>query len=119
MADELNAEQLADLEQRLCQRLETVTSSLAQAEDSAGTVELDQQRQGRLSRMDALQQQAMAQASVRQLGKESAELKKALRRLETDDYGWCEACGEPIGVARLRARPASEYCIRCQDEQDG
>ncbi len=118
MVDELRTGELAELERQVRTQLAAVEASLAQAESSAGTVELDQQRQGRLSRMDALQQQAMAQASVRQLGRERVALKRALARFETGDYGWCEDCGEPIGVARLRVRPESEYCIQCQDGQD-
>lgn len=42
-----------------------------------------------------------------------AEIQAALARVESDDYGTCEACGEPIGAARLEARPAARTCIAC------
>jgi DnaK suppressor protein len=42
------------------------------------------------------------------------KIKAALRRMEEGDYGECEMCGEDIGIARLRARPVTTYCIRCK-----
>lgn len=42
-----------------------------------------------------------------------AEIRAALARLESGGYGTCETCGEPIGAARLEARPAARTCIAC------
>jgi len=42
------------------------------------------------------------------------KIKAALRRMEEGDYGECEMCGEDIGIARLRARPVTTFCIRCK-----
>lgn len=41
------------------------------------------------------------------------ELDAAEARLAAGTYGVCEECGEPVGAARLEARPASRLCIRC------
>lgn len=46
------------------------------------------------------------------------EVRSALRRLGTSDYGICESCGEPIGSSRLRALPWARRCIRCQSATD-
>lgn len=85
----------------------------AASSDGRRTVELDQQSVGRLSRMDALQGQAMAKA----VGlKRQARLKRidaALRRIAEDDYGYCRDCGEDIPAARLAIDPAIERCIGC------
>jgi DnaK suppressor protein len=44
-----------------------------------------------------------------------ADVDRALERLERGEYGYCEACGEPIGANRLRARPAARLCLRDQE----
>jgi RNA polymerase-binding protein DksA len=42
-----------------------------------------------------------------------AEIDTALGRLADGSYGTCEICGQPIGAARLDARPVTTTCIRC------
>lgn len=42
------------------------------------------------------------------------KIDKALSRLNSDDYGYCEACGVEIGLRRLEARPTAELCIDCK-----
>jgi DnaK suppressor protein len=44
-----------------------------------------------------------------------ADIDRALERLKRGEYGFCEACGEPIGSTRLRARPAARLCLRDQE----
>ncbi|WP_108652771.1 TraR/DksA family transcriptional regulator [Dongshaea marina] len=46
------------------------------------------------------------------------ELKLALRRVESDDFGYCDSCGEEISFKRLRARPDSVLCIDCQSAHE-
>jgi len=81
--------------------------------EARATVELDQQSVGRLSRMDALQGQAMAQASERQRRAQIQRIDAALHRLETGDYGACVDCGEEIAPKRLEVDPAAAFCISC------
>ncbi|MGC3939324.1 TraR/DksA family transcriptional regulator [Roseobacter sp. EG26] len=88
------------------------------AEDAAGldgqkTVELDQQAIGRLSRMDALQNQAMAQAQARRRQAERQKIAAALARITEGEYGYCTDCGEEIAPARLAADPAIARCLDC------
>jgi len=42
------------------------------------------------------------------------KLAKALQRLERGEYGSCEECGDPIGLARLRVTPEAATCVQCQ-----
>lgn len=42
------------------------------------------------------------------------EVESALRRIEKGSYGICEANGEKISIARLKAIPYARYCINCQ-----
>jgi len=88
------------------------------AEDGRGaagqaTVELDQQAVGRLSRMDALQNQAMAKATGARRRAERARLEAALARIEEGEFGYCEECGEEIAPGRLRLDPAALRCVDC------
>jgi DnaK suppressor protein len=78
-----------------------------------GPVELDQQSVGRLSRMDAMQQQEMAQAEARRRTSDLARIEMALNRFAEGEYGWCGECGEPIAYGRLEIDPAAHLCISC------
>ena len=81
--------------------------------ESRETVTLDQQSVGRLSRMDAMQQQAMAQATDRQRAAELVRIELALRRIDSGDYGYCDDCGQEIGEKRLEIDPSATLCVRC------
>ncbi len=83
--------------------------------DSAGTVELDQSRVGRLSRMDALQAQQMALETSRRRQLRLVRVEGALRRVESGDYGDCFMCGEAIDLRRLEADPTQTRCIKCAE----
>ena len=76
-------------------------------------VELDQSRVGRLSRMDALRDQAMAVESERRRGVEIVRIDAALARIEGGEYGFCLVCEDDIGVKRLEFDPATPLCITC------
>ncbi len=83
--------------------------------EATGTVALDQSKVGRLSRMDALQAQQMAQEMARRRQLQLQKIDSALRRMDTGDYGYCLICGDEIVVARLNFDPASTRCIECMD----
>lgn len=93
-------------------RIELVHREQA-SQDSRATVELDQTRVGRLSRMDALQGQAMAQETERRRKIELQRIDAALERLDTNEYGYCLTCGDEISVKRLELDPAVTVCIDC------
>jgi DnaK suppressor protein len=87
-------------------------------DDPAGVVELDQTRVGRLSRMDALQAQAMARASRQRRAGRLREIDAALRRIEDGSYGDCRRCEEPIDPRRLDADPVARLCIDCASRNE-
>src|SRR5210317_1196948 len=92
-------------------RLEVLRNDLLQIEESskeaASTVELDQTRVGRLSRMDALQGQAMSKATRQRRETELQRIATALSRIEKGDYGYCLECDKKIAAARLEIDPAA------------
>ncbi len=81
--------------------------------DAQAVVPLDQQSVGRLSRMDALQNQAMAKAQQQRRDIQTRRLAAAPRRIETGEFGWCEGCGDAIPLRRLELDPAAVQCVSC------
>ncbi len=107
------------LKSRFLLRLQEELAALRQASDASAEhrkpVELDQQSVGRLSRMDAMQQQAMAAAvDARRSGRIRA-LEAAIVRTMTDEFGWCTTCGEFIGEKRLELDPTIMRCRECAE----
>lgn len=100
-------------------RLQSVQNDLeAISELSLGSrapVKLDQQSVGRLSRMDAMQQQAMAQAQERNRQRDLVRIEMAHRRILEDEYGYCANCGDEIPDKRLEIDPMAERCVRCAE----
>lgn len=104
---------LAYFENRLKKRLETITTGLEAGKKSSAPVELDQARVGRVSRMDAMQQQAMAQAAQRLSGMEKTRIEKALKLMRSGEYGYCLNCDEEIPEKRLEFDPSLLLCVAC------
>ena len=84
--------------------------------DSGKTVELDQARVGRLSRMDALQAQQMALAADKRRQHQLLKIKAALGRIDSGEYGHCFGCDEEIDIRRLAFDPTNTRCIECAEE---
>jgi len=89
-----------------------------ESRESQAPVELDQTRQGRLSRMDAMQGQAMAQATDARRRRQIDALKATLGRIDNGEFGECLECGETIAEARLNANPAITLCIDCASARE-
>lgn len=100
-------------------RLQSVQNDLeAISELSSGSrapVKLDQQSVGRLSRMDAMQQQAVAQAQERNRQRDLVRIEMSHRRILEDEYGYCANCGDEIPDKRLEIDPMAERCVRCAE----
>ncbi|GJL92200.1 TraR/DksA family transcriptional regulator [Hyphococcus sp.] len=94
-------------------RREELEAMSAAAKDSRKPVELDQQAVGRLSRQDALQQQAMANAQDVRRMSELRKIKLALARLDKGEYGFCCECSEPIAPRRLEIDLTAMFCASC------
>jgi len=108
----MNDDEIRTLLKEAKTALETTSSS---AEESRKAVELDQTKVGRLSRMDAIQQQAMDNAIEARRRNNLQRINAALHRLEEGEYGFCMKCGDEIAVERLKFDPATPLCASCAE----
>jgi len=114
MSETLSPDQIEKLHQSLLELQVSLKSQNEESKDWRQTVALDQQSVGRLSRMDAMQQQQMANAEARRREQELLRVNAALMRMDyADEYGYCLSCGEDIPFKRLEIDPAAHLCVGC------
>jgi DnaK suppressor protein len=94
-------------------RLAATRAGLASSRDALAPIALDQASVGRLSRMDALQQQATRAGLREGLQREERRIEAALARIDAGQFGVCCACDDHIPGDRLAADPATPFCIAC------
>ena len=109
----MNEERLSKYRDQINARLREIETEGLLTKADRSTVMLDQQSVGRLSRMDALQQQAMANATHGRRLQEKNRLTAALKRMTEDDFGYCADCGDEIIENRLDFDPSISRCISC------
>jgi len=103
----------AAIRARLLQQRAELAAGSKDAAGSRAPVQLDQSSVGRLSRMDAIQQQAMALAMEARRAEAVRRIDQALVRLDAGSYGDCAVCGEAIAPKRLALDPAVATCLEC------
>jgi DnaK suppressor protein len=111
----MNPHKLSAYEERLRQEKRDLLASSRASADDRRPVMLDQQSVGRLSRMDAMQGQAMRQAEEVRRRERLARIEGALARLAAGEYGQCLRCGADIPAPRLEYDPAATVCVSCAD----
>lgn len=109
---------IESLKRRLLEQRDALLDVSESSKEAAETVELDQTRVGRVSRMDALQAQAMAKESNRRRQVALQRIDGALQRIDDGDYGYCTACDEPISANRLEVEPGALLCIGCASKAE-
>lgn len=109
----MEREKIAAFRARLEAMLEEIGRDDALGAAGQKTVELDQCAVGRLSRMDALQGQAMAQATQARRHASRTRIAAAFARMDDGEFGYCTECGEEIAPKRLELDPTIPTCIHC------
>ena len=112
---DLSDDDIRNFKDRLIAMQHEINALLETGDDETGPVQLDQTSVGRLSRMDALQRQAMAQETERRRHNDLRRIAAALKRIEDGEYGYCISSGEPIPRARLELDPAAATIVRRAD----
>ena len=85
---------------------------LRKSADSAAAVEPDKGL-GRLSRMEAMQDQQMVLELRRRKKRQLLDVLNALKRIEKGNFGVCIFCGKEISLERLEAFPEVQTCVVC------
>ncbi len=91
-----------------------LTSLVELTAESAKPVDLEEPI-GRLSRMDAMQNQQMAQANERSHSERLDRVQNALEAMDRGEYGTCGFCREAIPFERLKPLPETQICVSCQE----
>ena len=110
----MNDSDVRQFKELLLKQKSELLSVAESANEAARPVELDQASVGRLSRMDAIQGQQMAQEAVRRREARLVRIDGALRRIERGDFGRCHVCGEEIDMRRLQIDPTATRCVACK-----
>lgn len=104
---------LARFREHLLTRREDLLAQDRMSAAGRAPVTLEQDSVGRLSRIDAMQVQAMAMAQARRRHSQRSAIDAALRRIDEGEFGYCVKCGEDIAPGRLEHNPAVTTCIEC------
>ena len=115
--DELDEPQIEELHGDLLTLRDELCELLSMSKDASRPVDLDQPI-GRISRVDAMQQQSMLAANRQAAQRRRQLVTAAIERFREDEYGECLGCGEPIGYPRLKAQPEAPLCIACQSQRE-
>lgn len=115
---ELTEQQLKHYRQSLQALQAELQALLEKLSADAEAIRLDQSKLGRLSRVDAIQQNEMAKANRTSYLQRLARVAKALAALDDGEYGYCEVCGQLIDPRRLEIRPESLRCVSCQSASE-
>lgn len=110
--DQLDAQRRALLKLR-----EELSEHVARAADGAKPVDLGEPI-GRISRVDAMQQQQMLAVNRQAAERRRRQVEAALSRIDAGEYGECLVCGEDIEPRRLEAHPEAPLCIHCQSQRE-
>jgi DnaK suppressor protein len=110
---EMNEPDLKKYRQCLLELREDLSNQDGRGKSGQRTVTLDQQSVGRLSRMDAMQQQAMAKANQTRRDQMKTRITAALSRLDEGEFGYCLNCGDDIASKRLDFDPTVPTCLSC------
>ncbi|HEV2146023.1 MAG TPA: TraR/DksA C4-type zinc finger protein [Longimicrobiaceae bacterium] len=109
----LSPDQIGEIRDELLRTLTRLERSMKISGEAARPVELEQDTVGRLSRIDAIQNQGLAQNLQARERAQLACILDALRRIEEGSYGACSACGGAIRFERLLVFPETRTCAAC------
>lgn len=112
----MNEKKIQEFKTLLQQEQQELLAAEKTGDEAARPVQLDQTSVGRLSRMDAMQSQAMAMAVKQRRQLQLSRIAAALERIDDGEFGYCAACDLEIPLRRLEIDPAAPFCITCAAE---
>lgn len=116
--DQLDEKAMQGLKNLLIEMRTQLDEQVRLSNPAVDVVKLDQTSVGRVSRIDAIQQQGIAVAAQNKAKRQILYVNKALKAMEIGDYGFCVSCGQGISMPRLMVRPEANLCLSCQEISD-
>lgn len=111
----MNEKQKKQFKKAVAREMDEIRNEIPRLEEQCKPVSPDASL-GRLTRMDNIVNQSVAQQQLSNLKTRLLKLEAALKNVDEDpDFGLCLECGEPIPIARLMALPESEFCVECAE----
>ncbi|MDX1686004.1 MAG: TraR/DksA C4-type zinc finger protein [Saprospiraceae bacterium] len=111
----MNAEEKASFKERLIDLIKKQEEEIAMLESMTAPISPENSI-GRVSRMDAIQNKGISEASLRNKREKLSKLKISLSKVDKPDFGTCSRCERPIQIARLMYMPESSRCLHCADK---
>ena len=115
----MTPQQRRELKSHIESELTQLKEELAATEESSKPAVTPDSAIGRISRVEAMQNRHIGEASARARKARIGRLEHALATIDDEDYGLCVACEEPIPLARLRLIPEATHCVACAANLEG
>lgn len=104
------------LKQSIREKIEETKNRITSYRELAAPVSPDNAI-GRITRMEAINSKSINDAALSRARAELSQLERALKRVDSPEYGLCRECEEPIPLARLKIMPGADFCVRCAEEK--
>ena len=101
-----------DIKQTILDEISKTEKSIAEYKDMVKPIAPDVAI-GRISRMDAINNKSVMEASLRQAEEKLRNLNKVHAQIGSKEFGICLKCKQPIPIGRILIRPESLYCVNC------
>jgi len=108
----MTAEDRADLKIKIEEQIAETLIKIKEIEELCQPIATDVSL-GRITRMDAINNKSVAEASLRATKRKLGKLQHALSKIEHPDFGICGVCKRPIQPKRIMLMPESSRCVRC------
>ena len=101
-----------EIKQKILSEISKTERLIEEYKEMSGPVEPDDAI-GRITRMDAINNKSVTEASLRQAEEKLKNLNRVMDKFGTKEFGICLKCGSQIPVGRILFRPESLYCVNC------
>lgn len=108
----MNQEERKHLAAKMKRKLERLEDQISHLQEQTKPI-APENAIGRVSRMDAINNKSVNEATLRQALARREGIRTALERIDDPEFGNCERCGEAIPMGRLLLMPESPRCVRC------
>ena len=108
----MNKEERSELKEIIFKRISETEDEVEHLKELTKPVAPDNAI-GRLSRMDAINNKSINDASLRENRSKLQKLERAMSNIEEENFGNCAKCGEEIAFGRLKFMPWTTKCVNC------